>query len=395
MVKKRTASLEEWEIALIKAMLDRGYIKQDIQAYFTRPTRSINQARISGIVGASKYQHIGSATKNELDSFLRAWPNIDPKTGMHLRGDELLIKAREAMISAVRTFNSAGIQFRSEIFIITAIIAWTYLLHAYYKERNIDYKYKQSKLTVLTPGGAERYWDLRKCLNCGKCPLDKNIINNLGLLLEIRDEIIHRSTGNIDNNLSAELQACCINFNDSIKILFGTHLGLGRDLSIALQFVTFDADQNNVLAGADLPSHIATAMENYHSKLSDEEQADPRFRYRVAFVPVVTGKASRADSVVQFVKPGSPESDAIQRILLKESERPKYRATDIVNKMREEGHRDFNMHWHTNLWQGLDARGPDKGFGVVIAKTWYWYNTWLEKVRAELAKGWKPKRKGA
>ena len=38
---------------------------------------------------------------------------IDPETGLSLKGDELLIKAREAMIAAVHTFNSAGLTFGS------------------------------------------------------------------------------------------------------------------------------------------------------------------------------------------------------------------------------------------------------------------------------------------
>ena len=55
--------------------------------------------------------------------------------GLSLRGDELLIKAREAMIAAVHTFNSAGLTFRAELFIVTAIIAWTCLLHALVQTR--------------------------------------------------------------------------------------------------------------------------------------------------------------------------------------------------------------------------------------------------------------------
>src|SRR3546814_14186844 len=69
---------------------------------------------------------------------------------------ELLIKAREAMIAAVHTFNSAGLMFRAELFITTAIVAWTYLLHAYYKREGIPYKYKGKQ----TAHGADRYWDL-------------------------------------------------------------------------------------------------------------------------------------------------------------------------------------------------------------------------------------------
>lgn len=34
------------------------------------------------------------------------------------------------MIAAVHTFNGAGLTFRAELFIATAMIGWTYLLHA-------------------------------------------------------------------------------------------------------------------------------------------------------------------------------------------------------------------------------------------------------------------------
>ena len=65
------------------------------------------------------------------------------------------------MIAAVHIFNSAGLMFRAELFITTAVIAWTYLLHAYYKREGIPYVYKDNK----TAHGADRYWDLTKCLS--------------------------------------------------------------------------------------------------------------------------------------------------------------------------------------------------------------------------------------
>ena len=46
------------------------------------------------------------------------------------------------MLFAVQSYNNPRTYFRSEIFIVTAIIAWTYLLHAYYKMQNVDYRYK-------------------------------------------------------------------------------------------------------------------------------------------------------------------------------------------------------------------------------------------------------------
>lgn len=138
--------LERWEIALIKAMVtDRRWPNdQDILAYFTRPTRSINHRAIGEIRSDAKHAVIKAATADELEAFVASWPEVDPETGLSLRGDELLIKAREAMISAVHTFNSAGLTFRAELFIVTAVIAWTYLMHAWFKREGIDYRHTKN-----------------------------------------------------------------------------------------------------------------------------------------------------------------------------------------------------------------------------------------------------------
>lgn len=388
MARRPGNTLEKWEVAIVKAMLAKKYVPQDIQAYFSRPTRSINHARISEIRDGAKHKAIKVASDAELDAFLAAWPNIDEATGLHLQGDELLVKAREAMIAAVHTFNSASLYFRAELFIVTAIIAWTYLLHAYYKREGIDYRYKRAGVVQKTPTGADKYWELGKCLDHDRCPLDRGVVNNLKFLTEIRHEIEHRSTSRIDDALSAKLQACCVNFNDAIKTVFGKEFALEKRLPIALQFVTFDGGQRAALIGADLPPHVATAMDNFHGALSEDEQKDPQFRYRVAFVPKVSGKASKADLAVEFVRPGSPEAEAVERVLLKEVERPKFRPSKIVAKVKAVGYPAFSMHDHTLLARQLDARNPGNGFGVTIAGTWYWYEHWYEKVLEKLVEGW-------
>ena len=180
---------------------------------------------------------------------------------------------------------------------------------------------------------------------------------NLDFLLELRHEIEHRSTSRIDDAVSEKLQACCINFNEAVKKLFGAQFGLERRLPIALQFVTFSPDQRAVLRKAgSLPRHIETMMEAFHERLSPEEQADPQFAYRVAFVPKVVNRATTADLAVEFVRPDSEEAAEINRVLLKEVEKPKFRPGQIVNLMRVEGYPRFTMGKHTELWRSLDAR---------------------------------------
>ena len=55
--------------------------------------------------------------------------------------DELIYKSREAALAAVQIFNNPQINFKSEIFIVIIIIAWTYLLHAYFRKNKIEYRY--------------------------------------------------------------------------------------------------------------------------------------------------------------------------------------------------------------------------------------------------------------
>jgi len=385
--RNRGHTLERWEVAIIKAMLAKGgYTDQDILAYFTRPTRSLNHRLIAEVRNEVKHKALNPATPEALDEFVASWPDHDSQTGLSLRGDELLLKAREAMIAAVQMFNGAGLNFRAELFIVTTIIAWTYLMHAWFKHEGIDYRYKdKAGATHKTKQGADKYLELSACLKHAKCPLDKAIIRNLEFLVELRHEIEHRSTNRIDDAVSAKLQACCINFSETIKKLFGAQFGLERRLPIALQFVTFSADQRLILKKAsDLPPNIQSMMDAFHHGLSDEEQADQRFAYRVAFVPKIGKRASASDLAVEFFKEDSEEAKAVAQVLLKEVDKKRYTATGIVNLMKAEGYKKFNLARHAELWRALGAKDPAKGFGKVgmYEGTWEWFEPWADRVRA-------------
>ena len=71
---------------------------------------------------------------------------------------DLIIKAREAMLSAIQIYNNPLISFKTESFIVLSLIAWTYLLHAYYRAKGIDYRYfsksGRRKNMSKTPTGA-------------------------------------------------------------------------------------------------------------------------------------------------------------------------------------------------------------------------------------------------
>ena len=35
----------------------------------------------------------------------------------------------------------------------------------------------------------------------------------------------------------------------------------------------------------------------------------------------------------------------------------------------------------TQLWKRVNAKNPGKGFGVMVANHWYWYERWVDVVR--------------
>jgi hypothetical protein len=75
------------------------------------------------------------------------------------------VKAREAMLHAVQGFNNPRAHFKSETFIVVAVIAFTYLLHWHYRRSGLDIRYKRivdGVETVLkTRHGADRPGSLR------------------------------------------------------------------------------------------------------------------------------------------------------------------------------------------------------------------------------------------
>lgn len=301
---------------------------------------------------------------------------------------ELLVKSREAMLTAVQVFNNPNIQFKSESYIVLSIISWTYLLHAYYRANKIEYRYyKQTgrrRRFDKTKRGAFKYWELERCLNDDNCPIDKVAKANLKFLIGLRHEIEHQMTTKIDDYLSARFQACCLNYNLYIKKLFGDKWGIDKHLSFSLQFSSIQEEHINQLKKfTDLPKNIAAYIHDFDEELSDEEYNDMRYSYRVLYVPKSVNRKGQADKVIEFLPASSPEAKKLnaEYVLIKEKEKPKYLPSKIVQIMRDEGYPNFGIYHHTQLWKKMDGKNKSKGFGVQVAKTWYWYDSWLEVVR--------------
>jgi hypothetical protein len=302
---------------------------------------------------------------------------------------ELVTKAREAALAAVQVFNNPIIHFKSELFIVTMNIAWTYLLHAYYRQKKIDYHYFEMagtrKRYDKTKYGAKKTWVLETCLRKPECPLDTDTKNNLLFLLTIRHEIEHQMTTRIDDTLSAKFQACCINFNACLKNLFGEELAIDRYLAFSLQFASIDPEQVEQLKAADgLPSHVLSSISSFEESLTADQFNSQKFAYRVVLVPKTVNHVGQADKVIEFVRADSEIGKGVNAeiALIKETDKQKYLPGQIVDRMQAEGFTKFRMHEHTQYWRERNAKAASPPFGTVAAgKTWYWYENWVKEVK--------------
>lgn len=311
---------------------------------------------------------------------------------------ELLKKSREAALAAVQVFNNPAITFKSEIYVLLMVVAWTYLLHAYYRGKKVDYRYFEIQLNGrkkfhTTSKGAFKHWELEKCLNFAQSPIDKDSANNLRFMIELRHEIEHQMTTRIDDLLSARFQACCLNYNEYIKKLFGSKQGIDKHLSFSLQFASLSGEHVDMLIEhGELPKHIKMFIDGFDGHLSEDDFNSPRFAYRVLFIPKTANNKGQADQVIEFVKADSELAEKVNAsyAVIKETERKKYRPAQIVKIVQQAGFRKFSMHFHTELWKSNDAKKPKHAYGADVAGQWYWYESWLQYVldccRKNLAK---------
>ncbi len=300
---------------------------------------------------------------------------------------ELIEKSRESALCAIRIFNDPHVSFKSETYIVLMIIAWSYLLHAYYRKRGVEYRYFEQagkrKKFHKTKHGAYKYWELERCLNDKACPLEKEVVTNLRFLIGLRHEIEHQMTRSLDHYLSGRYQACAVNYNDYLKKLFGKKYGLDQFLAYSIQFTEISDEQ---LLGpspqATIPERLRAYVVEFDNALEHDEYNSPRYSYRLLFKKKLVNRPGQADRVVEFIDPDSELAKTIDKEywVKKEVERKKFRAKDVVCEVQKAGFAKFRVQReHVDFWHAENAKNPTKGFGVEVAGTWFWYESWVKR----------------
>ncbi|MBQ3513626.1 MAG: DUF3644 domain-containing protein [Lachnospiraceae bacterium] len=299
---------------------------------------------------------------------------------------ELITKSREAMMSAVQIYNNPQITFKAETFISLAIISWTYLMHAYYANIGVNYRYfkQQGKRKIYdrTKYGAYKHWELEACLNNKNNPLDEETTSNLKFLIGIRHEIEHQMTNKIDASISAKLQACSINYNYYIKKLIGEEYGVDRELSLVVQFSPITPTQKDDMMNNDkLTNNVKNFISEFEDNLSDEEIRSQKYAYRLLFTPLSANRKGQADQVIEFIGAGTEGAEELNKAytLIKETEKKKYRGKEIVELMQGKGYKWFSLSKMTDFWKF--ELGDRSKYGVYVTPDqWMWYENWIPVV---------------
>ena len=299
---------------------------------------------------------------------------------------ELIRKSREAALSAIRTYNDPLIRFKSETYIVLMMIAWTYLLHAYYRSKKIDYRYfdqlQKRRRFHRTKRGAYKYWELERCLSDAACPIDGETQTNLRFLIGLRHEIEHQMSTGLDEFSSSRYQACAVNYNAYLKQLFGPKEGLDAFLGMTLQFAQLEVEQFENTNPPALPKRLASYVAEFDGSLSSAEFNSPRFAYRVLFTRKLVNKPGQADRVIEFVDSKSEMAQSIEKEywVKKEVERPKFRPHEVVTAVQKAGFPKFRRQPdHVDMWKAEDGKNPGKGYGVMVSGTWFWYQLWIDR----------------
>ena len=185
-------------------------------------------------------------------------------------------------MTAIRVFNDPQVSFKSETFIVLMMIAWTYLLHAYYRGKRVEYRYYQQgpkrRAFDRTKHGAYKHWELERCLTDDRSPLDRDTANNLRFLIGLRHEIEHQMTRSLDAYLSGRYQACALNYNQYLKKLFGKRLGIDQQLAYSIQFLELSEEQ---VAGPkpeiSIPERLRAFVAEFDGALTHDEYNNSRY----------------------------------------------------------------------------------------------------------------------
>jgi hypothetical protein len=290
------------------------------------------------------------------------------------RVESLVIKAREAAIHALDSYNRPATIFRTEGYIVLMVIAWTSLLHAIFEKRGVDYFYKEDVGSPIIIDGDKKAWELTQCLKEYFGDSNPPQRANLQFIIGLRNRIEHRFVPAIDPHVAGECQALILNFDEFLVGEFGNYYALRETLTVPLQTTHLRDDTQletmKKFQGNEY-DELKDYIDTFRDGLADTVYQDPRYSFRVYLIPKIGNHESSSDIAYEFVKydPENPDDiDALDKqvALIRERQVPVvnaglYKPSQVARLVSEKTGREFSIHYHTQAWRmyGVRASGEN------------------------------------
>ena len=160
----------------------------------------------------------------------------DPcKPSLEFRIERLVVKAREAALHALDSYNRPSTLFRSEGFTVMMVVAWRSLFHAVFEKRGTNYFYLNDDNTPKIIDGDEKAWELSQCIKEFFGNSRNSIRANLEFMIGLRNRIEHRYVPALDPHIAGECQALILNFDNLLVSEFGDFYALREALAVPIQ----------------------------------------------------------------------------------------------------------------------------------------------------------------
>ncbi len=384
------ARISDVEVALIKGLMSHeGLNDQQVLSIFSHLERNINSREIGWIRKSAnaRYAAINSATSIEVKEFLQQCAKLEEvaeRIGLYEVPNEHLsaYQALDYARSAVTIFNNNTILARSQIFVILMVVAWTYLAHARLRLLGTEPIHCNEDGSPVLIDGKPKHWELSYCSNRPELGLSEGERNNLKYMILLRNEIEHRSSEDINDEVQSKLQANALNFVEFANRTFGRKFDLSRDFSFAIQLQAMKLKTISLLKSArGLSKSVAAVNAIVEKDMSSAEFNDPQYAFRVYVVPKVVNNEKKADQAVTFSPVGSNVEIAIKNV-----ERPKYRMSEVLKLLQEDGVEGVTMQKCVDAWKDNDLKNAGKGLAIELGKQWFWYQEGVDAIKEALQK---------
>ena len=326
-------------------------------------TRDQNNFYVNGVSAYQQDQYVRLMSQNHRLS-------SDPhKPSLELEVERIVVKAREAALHALDSYNRPSTIFRSEGFIVMMVIAWRSLFHAIFEKRGTNYTYLNDDNTPKVIDGDEKAWELSQCIKEFFGDSNNSIRANLEFMIGLRNRIEHRYVPALDPHIAGECQALILNFDNLLVSEFGDFYALREALAVPIQTSNIrPANQMEAVKQFQGKQYddLIDYINSFRDDLSDTIYQDPKFSFRVYLIPKIGNHESSSDLAFEFVKYDSSKSEDMQALqhqvaLIKDRQVPvanqgTYKPSRVARIVAERTGRIFKTHHHTLAWKMYDAR---------------------------------------